>query len=84
MGSKGSKPHKSKHSQHSQHSQPQHLPKVGSATENQRLQHSEREAVLDNMGLARSSSSTRLIVGVIVVVIIAVAIFALLGLNTLH
>jgi hypothetical protein len=76
MGSKGSKPRKRKQSQH--------LPKVGSATENQRLQHAEREAVLDNMGMGGASQSTRTIVGIIVVVVIVMALLALLGWNTLH
>ena len=80
MGSKGSKPRK-KHG-HTQH--PQHLAKVGSKTENERLQHTEREAVLDNMGMRNAGSSTRMIVGIIAVVIIAAAIFALIGLNTFH
>ena len=76
MGSKGSKPRKPKHSQH--------LPKVGSATEDQRLQHAEREAVLDNMGMGGASQSTRTIVGIIVVIVIVVALLALLGFNTFH
>ena len=49
MGSKGSKPRKPKHSQH--------LPKVGTATENQRLLHEEENAVLRQMGLGKGSSS---------------------------
>jgi hypothetical protein len=76
MGSKGSKPRKPNHSQH--------LPKVGSATEDQRSQHAEREAVLDNMGMRGASQSTRMIVGIIVVIVIVVALLALLGFNTFH
>jgi len=76
MGSKGSKPRKPKHSQH--------LPKVGSATEVQRSQHAEREAVLDNMGMRSASQSTRTIVGIIVAIVIVVALLALLGFNTFH
>jgi hypothetical protein len=76
MGSKGSKQRKPKRSQH--------LPKVGSATEDQRAQHAEREAVLDNMGMGNASQSTRTIVGIIIVVVIVVALLALLGFNTFH
>jgi len=76
MGSKGSKPRKPKQSQH--------LPKVGSATENQRLQHAERGAVLDNMGMGNASQSTRMIIGIIVAVVIVGALLALLGWNTFH
>ena len=44
MGSKGSKPRKPSHSQH--------LPKVGTATENARLQREERAAIGDVMGIS--------------------------------
>ena len=80
MGSKGSKPRK----KHGKPQHPQHLAKVGTATENERLQHAEREAVLDNMGMRNASSSTRMIIGIVAVVVIALAILALIGLNTLH
>jgi hypothetical protein len=80
MGSNRSKPRK-KHGKPQQH---QHLPKVGTATENQRLQHAEREAVLDNMGMGGASKTTRMVLGIIAVVIVVGAIFALLGWNTFH
>jgi hypothetical protein len=75
MGSKGSKPRK-KHGKPQQH---QHLPKVGTATEAEREQHAERQAVLDNMGLGGASSGTRTILGIIAVVIVVAAILSLIG-----
>ena len=75
MGSKGSKARK-KHGKQQQH---QHLPKVGTATENERMQHAERAAVLDNMGMGGASSGTRTIVGIIAVVIVVAAILSLIG-----
>ena len=75
MGSKGSKPRK-KHGKPQQH---QHLPKVGTATENARLQHAEREAVLDNMGLGGASSTTRTVLGIIAVLVVIGAILALIA-----
>ena len=62
MGSKGSKPRKPSHSQH--------LPKVGTSIENERELHGEREAVLDQIGLAHRSKATRSIVLAIVVVLV--------------
>lgn len=72
MGSKGSKPRKPKHSQH--------LPKVGSATEDERLLHEEREAVLAQMGVGNAPSGVK--VGVTAVVVILI-VAALLGLTLL-
>ena len=66
MGSKGSKPRKPKHSQH--------LPKVGSATENERLLHDERQAVLGQMGVGNASSATKIVVTVIVVALVVAAL----------
>jgi hypothetical protein len=70
MGSKGKKARKPKHSQH--------LPKVGSATENQRLQHEEREAVLGQMGARNMSSGAKSAVTAVVVVLVAAAILGLM------
>ena len=76
MGSNRSKPRKKKGGQH----HPQHLPKVGSATENQRLLHEERHAVADQMGFGGSGTGTRVIAtGLIVVLVVG----ALLGLTLL-
>jgi hypothetical protein len=69
MGSKGSKPRKPKHSQH--------LPKVGSATENQRLLHEEQHAVLDQMGVGGAGRGVKIAVGGVLVV---AAVGAILGL----
>ena len=74
MGSSRSKPRKKQ-------AHPQHLPKVGTPAENQRLQHAEREAVLDNVGLRGASPVMRIVVGVIVVLMIVGAIFGLLALT---
>ncbi|MDQ1511317.1 MAG: hypothetical protein QOG50_3161 [Actinomycetota bacterium] len=70
MGSKGRKPRNPQHSQH--------LPKVGTATENERLLHEEREAVLGQMGLRNAWSGVKMAVTVVVVVLIIAAILALL------
>ena len=70
MGRKGSKPRKPEHSQH--------LPKVGSGTENERLLHEEREAVLDQMGLRNSWLGAKIGVTALIVVFVVGAILALL------
>jgi len=70
MGSKGRKPRNPQHSQH--------LPKVGSATENERLLHEEREAVLGQMGLRNARSGVQIAVTAVVVILIVAAIMALL------
>jgi hypothetical protein len=46
MGSKGSKPRKAQHSQH--------LPKVGTSTEDERLMHEEHQAIADVMGVGNA------------------------------
>ena len=69
MGSKGSKPRKPKHSQH--------LPKVGTSTENERLLHEERQAVLGQMGVGNASSGVKAGVTAIVVILIVGAILGL-------
>jgi hypothetical protein len=63
VGSKGSKPRKPSHSRH--------LPKVGTATDNERLQREERAAIADTMGFGAAPSWVK-----VVGVIIAMAIFA--------
>ena len=69
MGSKGSKPRKPKHSQH--------LPKVGSKTENERLLHEEQHAVLSQMGAGSASPAMKIVVIAIVALLIFGAIFGL-------
>lgn len=71
MGRKGNRARKPEHSQH--------LPKVGSATENERLLHEEREAVLGQMGLRDEPSGVK-IVATIVIVVLAVGAIVGLGL----
>ena len=66
MGSKGSKPRKPKHSQH--------LPKVGTSTENQRLLHEEQEAVLGQMGVRDSGSAVKVAVTAVIVLLVVGAI----------
>ncbi len=76
MGSSGEKRSRKRHKK------PEHLPKVGTATENRIEQRGEREAVLANMGLGRNvSPAVRWIVGIVVIVAIVVAIVALVGLD---
>ena len=77
MGSSGSKPRKKK-----SHSQPQHLPKVGTTTENERLLHEEQHAVTSQMGLGNSSGPTKTIVMAIIIIVLVLAIIGLIGLNT--
>ena len=69
MGSKGQKARKPDHEQH--------LPKVGSATENERLLHEEQEAVLGQMGLRNAPSIVKVAVTAIVVVLVVGAIVGL-------
>jgi hypothetical protein len=64
MGSKGSKPRKPQHSQH--------LPKVGSSTENERLMQEEHEAIADVMGVGGAGQWMK-------VVVIGIAILLLIG-----
>ena len=54
MGRSGQKPRKGK-------KHPQHLAKVGTPAENERLQHAEREAVLENMGMGGASGWLRVV-----------------------
>src|SRR3954467_9742321 len=63
---------------------PQHLAKVGTSTENERLQHAERRAVMANFGLGNASSTTRAVVFVIFGLIFARAVWALLALTVLR
>ena len=76
MGSNTSKPRKRKKG--AQH--PQHLPKVGTATENERLLHEEQHAVMSQMGLGHAGSGTRTLATVLIVVL---AVGAVLGLTLL-
>jgi hypothetical protein len=76
MGSSRSRPRKKKGATH----QPQHLPKVGSSTENERLLHEERHAVLDQVGLGGAGTATKTIVTALIVVLV---VGALLGLTLL-
>ena len=71
MGRKGNRARKPEHSQH--------LPKVGSTTENERLLHEEREAVLGQMGLRDAPSGVK-IAATIVTVVLAVGAIVGLGL----
>jgi len=68
MGSKGSKARKPAHSQH--------LPKVGTATENDRLLHEERQAVLDQMGMRNASSGVKVAVTAVIVILVVAALLA--------
>ena len=73
MGSKGDKPRRPRRSRH--------LPKVGTATENERELHEEREAVLDNLGLAGAGSWTKFAIAVVAVLILIIAVVTLVALD---
>jgi len=70
MGRRGSKPRKPEHSAR--------LPKVGSTTENERLLHEEREAVLGQMGVRDSWFGAKVAVTAVIVILVVAAILALL------
>ena len=70
MGSKGKKPRKPQHSQH--------LPKVGSSTENKRLLHEEQQAVLGQMGVGGAPSGVKVFVTAAIAVLVVGAILTLL------
>ena len=72
VGSKGSKPRKPSHSQH--------LPKVGTSTENERLLHDERAAIADTMGFGNASSWVKIAVVLVSAAIFAFAILAFISL----
>jgi hypothetical protein len=69
MGSKGSKPRNPDHSRH--------LPKVGTATENERLLHEEREAVIGQMGMRNAPAAVKVALTAVVVVLVVGAIVGL-------
>ena len=71
MGSKGAKPRKREHSQH--------LPKVGTATENERLLHDEQHAVLDQMGVGHAGRGVKSLVVVVAVVLVGCAVVGLMA-----
>jgi hypothetical protein len=68
VGSKGSKPRKPSHSQH--------LAKVGTKTENQRLQREERHAIADNVGISGMSSGVSVVITLILAALFVLAIWA--------
>jgi hypothetical protein len=57
----------------------QHLPKVGTPAEMQ--QHGERDAVLDNLGLGGASNTSRLVLGIVAVLVVAAAVIGLIILS---
>jgi hypothetical protein len=73
MGSEGDTPRRPRRSRH--------LPKVGTATENDRALHEEREAVLDNIGLAGAGSWTKFVIAAVAVLILVVAVVTLVALD---
>lgn len=72
MGSKGDKIRKPDHSEH--------LPKVGTATENERLLHDEQQAVLAQMGVGGAGRGVK---SVVVVIAVLMVVAALLGLTAI-
>lgn len=79
MGSSGSKPRKKKTKGGAQH-HPQHLAKVGSSTENERLLHEEQHAVMDQMGFGGAGTGAKTFFTIVIVVLV---VGALLGLTLL-
>jgi hypothetical protein len=71
VGSKGDPPRKPEHSQH--------LPKVGTATENERLLHEEQQAVLAQMGAGRAGRGVKSVVVVVAVLLVVGAILGLMA-----
>lgn len=69
MGSKGGKARKPEHSQH--------LPKVGSATENERLLHEEQQAVLGQMGVRNAPAGVKIGLTAVFVVLVVAAVAGL-------
>jgi hypothetical protein len=68
VGSKGRKPRKPSHSQH--------LPKVGTSTENERLLHAERRAIGETMGLGAVPMWVRTVVVLLVAGLFVLAVLA--------
>ena len=73
MGSKGDKPRRPRRSRH--------LPKVGTATENERALHEERAAVFDNVGLGGVETWTKVALAVLAVLILVVGVVAFIALD---
>jgi hypothetical protein len=69
VGSKGSKPRKPSHSQH--------LPKVGTKPDTERLLHEERQGVLDAVGVGGAPAWVKYAVVIVGILLLAAAIFAL-------
>jgi hypothetical protein len=69
MGSKGGKPRKGRHTNR--------LPKVGTATENERLLHEEQHALLGNMGLGGRTTWVKITLAVIAALVVVAAIVTL-------
>ena len=74
MGWSGQKPRRGK-------KHPEHLAKVGTPAENERLQHAEREAVLENMGIGGASGWLRVVLYSVVALLVVGAIYGLLVLT---
>ncbi len=74
MGRSGQKPRKGK-------KHPQHLAKVGTPAENERLQHAEREAVLENMGMGGAHGWLRVVIYTVIALLVVGGIYGLLVLT---
>lgn len=87
MGSKGSKPRKPKRSQHqTEHAQhqrnsSQRASAVDPVTAAERMQHEEREAVLDTMGLGSVSPAVKVAIAVVGIALLVAAILILVVLD---
>jgi hypothetical protein len=71
MGNKGGKARKPEHSQH--------LSKVGTATENERLLHEEQHAVLAQMGVRRAGRGVKSVVVILACLLVGGAILGLMA-----
>ena len=74
MGRSGQRPRKGK-------KHPQHLAEVGTPAENARLQHAEREAVLENMGMGGANGWLRVVIYTVVSLLVVGGIYGLLVLT---
>ena len=80
MGSSGQK--RSRKAKHGHSGKPQHLPKVGTATEERYAEHEEREAVMGNLGISRGGSAVwKWTIGIIAVVMVIAAVVALIAID---
>jgi hypothetical protein len=80
MGSSGQK--RTRKANRSGRHRPQHLPKVGTATENRLEQEGERRAVMENIGIGPGTPQVwKWVIAVVAVAFVIAAIVALVAIN---